>query len=233
MSIDKKQLVKLLSYMATFDGGIYRAKARSGNLKNATFIMNMRKANLDYVEWVAETLNEIVGTIIQDRPDYNTDGCARQPQVRLYSRSHPMLTTLHSRLYIDGKKVIDPHMLTLMDGEALAIIFMADGSVAKDGSVNLNTKGFSYGDNLILGRAIYEQLGIRTNINRNGQYFYLRVPKKDNQRFVEAVTPYVKESFFYKLERLAPLKKGDEIVWPSQECEESDLTDHFHDESHE
>jgi len=230
MSRDKKQLTKLLSFMATFDGGLYRRTNRHGNLGNATFIMNMKKTNLDYVEWVADTLNELVGTRITPRPDYNTDGCMRQPQVRLESKSHPVLSTLHERIYIDGKKVIDPHMLKLLDGEALAIIFMADGSVSAAGDVNLNTKGFSYGDNMILSKAIYGRLGIQTNINRNGQYFYLRVPKKNNAQFYAAVAAYVKPSFSYKLERLAPWFKGDEIVWPSQECGEDSRKDCPHEE---
>lgn len=234
MSMDKKQLTKLLSYMATFDGGLYRKINRHGNRGNATFIMNMKKANLDYVQWVAETLNELVSTSIKDRPDYNSDGCSRAPQVRLESQSHPALTVLHERIYIDGKKVIDPHMLKLLDAEALAIIFMADGSVSAQGYVNLNTKGFSYGDNLILSKAIHERLGIRTNINRNGQYFYLRVPAKDSARFHATVVPHVKPSFSYKLERLTPHIEGDEIVWPPQECGEGSRKDCPHAEnSHE
>lgn len=216
MSIDKKEWVKLISFMATFDGGIYRRKLRTGNLGNAQFIMNMRKANLDYIQWVSDVLSEVTSAIIRDRPNYNTDGCTRQPQVRLESRCHPKLTTLHQRLYINNHKVIDPHMLKLLDAEALAIIFMADGSVTPEGYVSLNTKGFSYADNMSLSKTIYEKLGIRSNVNKHYQYFYLRVPVKDSGKFFETVFPYVKPSFYYKLERLAPRYEGDEIVWPIQ-----------------
>ena len=203
-NMDKKQLVKLVSFMATFDGGLYRRKNRHGNLNNAQFIMNMRKSNLDYINWVADTLSNVTGVRVTDRPDYNTDGCNRAEQVRVETNCHPFFTTIHERLYMDGKKVIDPHMLKLLDAEALAIIFMADGSVTDRGYVNLNTKGFSYADNQSLGKAIYEKLQIRTAINRNGPYYYLRVPAKDCAVFFEAVQPFVAESFTYKLERLAP-----------------------------
>lgn len=219
MSIDKKQLVKLISFMATFDGGLYR-RNKNGSLHNAQFIMNMRKANLDYVEWVRDTLLNVTGATIVDRKDYNTDGHERQPQVRLESRCHPELTTIHSRLYIDGKKVIDPHMLKLLDAEALAIIFMADGSVSSRGYVSLNTKGFSYGDNLLLSNSIYNKLGIHTNINRHCQYYYLRVPVKDSALFYDTVKDYVLPSFYYKLERLTPHVEGGEIVCSVQQCTE-------------
>lgn len=216
MSIDKKQLTKLVSYMAAFDGGIYRRTNRHGNLNNAQYIMNMRKSNMDYILWVKEVIENITSVKVIDRKDYNTDGYERQEQVRLESKCHPFFTTLHDRLYMDGKKVIDPHMLTLMDAEALAIIFMADGSVAKGGYVSLNTKGYSYADNLILSKAIFDATGVHSNINRHYNYFYLRIPVKDSVLFYNTVKPYVTGSFMYKLERLTPLAEGGDIVCSHQ-----------------
>jgi hypothetical protein len=233
---DPKRVTKLLSYMSTFDGGLYRqSKRKDGDTSkvNAKFIMNMRADNLDYVEWVKETLGCFTEATIKNRGEYNTDGHNRAPQVRLESRRHPQLTRLHERIYINGHKVIDPHMLKLMDAEALAIIFMCDGgssasmrpgSRTPSPSITLNTKGFSYADNMLLSKTIYEHLGIRTNVNRHSQYWYLRVPTKDAGPFVAQIEPHVLPSFRYKLERLAPcvnhirLREGGEIV---QTCEES------------
>lgn len=212
MSMDKKQVTKLLSYMSTFDGGLYR----SGPKGNARFVMNMRKENLDYIQWVSSVVSEVTGVLLQDRKDYNTDGFTRQPQVRLESKAHPALTVLHQRIYIDNHKVIDPHMLTLMDAEALAIIFMCDGSTHLDlrsksphASITLCTKGFSYADNMSLSKAIHGALGIHTTVHRQNQYFYLSVPTKDHRLFVDTVVPYVCPSFYYKLERIAPAMGGD------------------------
>lgn len=219
MSItDKKQLVKLLSFMATFDGGLYvvNRKDRPMKVNNAMFILNMRAENRDYIEWVANTVRNITGVIIRERKDYNTDGFVRQPQLRLESQRHPELTKLRNRIYTpDNKKVIDLHMLTLLDAEALAIIFMADGGtyLSKCGypSINLHTKGFSEADNLALSKAIYEKLGIRTTVNRHSNYYYLRVKSADIKLFIDTVTPHILPSFLYKLGRLAPdtLQGGD------------------------
>jgi len=217
--ISKKQLSKLALYMSTFDGGVYRTKT-----SNARFVINMVQENLDYLEWVKETLENVTSVSIKERKDYNTDGCNRKPQYRLESRNHPFFTKIRERIYIDNHKVIDPHMLTLMDAEALAIIFMADGSSALDlrnknphCSITLQTKGFSYADNLALGNAIYSSLGIRTTVQKQNQYRYLRVKTADIHLFVKTVAPYLMKSFFYKFERIAPcLNKGDDIVWPVQ-----------------
>lgn len=220
--IDNKNLTKLLSYMSTFDGGLYRAKKKrpDGSIwrANARFIMNMRKENLDYVEWVADTLRAAgLSATIKDRPDYNTDGCNRAEQVRLESCNHPKLTKLWERLYLEnGRKIIDPHTLKLMDAEALAIIFMADGSTQAQmrcGSVNpspsvfLNTKGFSEPENMALSKCIYETFGIRSNVNRQNQYRCLRLKTADVGKFFEIINPHVKPSFNYKYERVAPYIK--------------------------
>lgn len=227
-SVDK-ETSKLLAYMTTFDGGVYMPsrKDRSGLKANAQFIMNMRKENLDYVQWVQGVIQRVTGAVIKDRPDYNDDGCVRQPQVRLESKRHPFLTKLRHRIYTDtGHKVIDLHMLTQMDAEALAIIFMADGGTqmghGKYPEIHLHTKGFSEADNMALSKAIYEKLGIRTTVNRHHNYFLLRVKTADVQKFADTVYPHVLPSFRYKLERLAPvIKPGGVIVCSPAESGEA------------
>lgn len=199
-----KELSKRLYYFSTFDGGLYI----TGKCSNAKFIMNMREENKDYVEKVKQTLEEAdIGCRLYDRKDYNNDSFERKPQIRLESKTHPKLTTIRERIYIDGKKVIDPHMLTLMDAEALAIIFMADGGRYVDKRCNatpaykLHTKGFSYGDNWLLKKAIKEKLDLEFNINRHGKYWFLSLRSKDSAKFEEIVSPYVLPSFSYKLGR--------------------------------
>jgi hypothetical protein len=200
-----KDQSKRLYYYSTFDGGLYVQGT------NARFIMNMRKDNLDYVERVRNTLEEVgIGTRLSDRKDYNTDGYTRQPQVRLESKTHPVLTKIWERIYLNGNKVIDPHMLTLLDEEALAIIFMADGGRSDDKRCNatpkysLHTKGFSYGDNYLLKKAIKDKLDLEFNINRHYKYWLLCLRAKDSYKFEELVKPYVLPSFGYKLERKSP-----------------------------
>lgn len=199
-----KELNKRLYYFSTFDGGLYV----TGKCVNARFIMNMRAENNDYIEKVKQTLEEMkIGVRLYDRKDYNTDGCVRSPQVRLESASHPVLTKIWERVYLEGRKVIDPHMLTMMDAEALAIIFMADGGRSVDKRCNatpsykLHTKGFSYGDNWLLKKALKESLDLEFNINRHGKYWFLSLRTKDSAKFEELVSPYVLPSFNYKLGR--------------------------------
>ena len=216
--MDKKQLTKLLSFFIMGDGGVYATEL------NSKFIMNMKEENKDYIDWVGSVLSTFVGTKQYQRTDYNTDGCVRKPQIRLESNTHPILTTLMERIYIDGYKGIDPHTLKLLDWEALAILFMCDGCLheerpnPKKGLVNsswnltLNLKRLSYGDQFLLKKALKENLDLEFNINRHNQYYYLRLRSKDVEKMCRGVEPFMKNSFKYKIRMINPTNVGGEIV---------------------
>ena len=227
MSIDKKQLTKLISYFILGDGGVYKI-AKS---KNCRFIMNMKEENSDYVHWVESVLNEITGTrVVEVEKEGN-----RKPQLRLESSNHPFFNTLRDRIYIDGYKGLDPHTLKLLDFEALAILYMCDGSfceyfhpekrmVNPSIRITLNMKRLSYGDQFLLKKALKENLDLEWNINRQNQYYYLVLRTKDVEKFCAGVLPFMKESFYYKLGRFAPEKGGD-IVCSMQGCIEEGRDD--------
>ncbi len=204
MSINEKQLSKLLYYFSGFDGGVYP----SG--KEHRFVMNMRAENADYIQWVIDTLNNITEVSSYEVIQRGN----RSPLICVMSKTHPKFTAIRERLYTpEGKKVLDPHQLTLLDAEALAIVFMADGGTSLDKGtypeIKLHTKGYSYFDNLALSKAIYQKLGIRTTVNKHNQYFFLRIKTTDLLLFINTIKPYILPSFSYKLERLAPVMGGD------------------------
>lgn len=206
MSINEKQLSKLLYYFSSFDGGVYP----SG--KHCRFVINMREANMDYILWIKSVLSQFTETNIHKVLQRGN----RSPLVCLTSKTHPKFSAIRERLYTrEGKKILDPHQLTLMDEEALSIVFMADGGTSLDKGkypeIKLHTKGYSYFDNMALSKAIYEKTKIRSTVNKHNQYWFLRIKSADLPLFVQTVKPYVLPSFSYKLERLAPVM-GDDIV---------------------
>lgn len=223
--MDNKQLTKLLSYFTMGDGGLYRRVNAKGYLLNAQFIMNMKAENKDYIDWVAETIQQVTSVKMYERKDYNTDSCVRKPQIRLESTCHPLLTTLHSRIYTaDKHKGLDMHTLKLLDWEALAILFMCDGNAyeylnestgMKTPSVNvtLNLKRLSEAEQLVLKQTIKTTLDVEFNINKAGDYWCLRLRSKDVNKFMDGVEPFMKDSFKYKIIRTkSPVKTGGDIV---------------------
>ena len=203
---DKKELIKLCSFIIMGDGGVYK---HTGN-KECCFIMNMKKENSDYIEYCKNILENITICKITERIDYNKDGYIRQPQLRLTSSNHPLFTTLHNRIYTDKYKGLDPHIFKLFDWECLAILFMSDGcSCYKKGyiDVSLNMKRLSYGDQLYLKKELKNKFDLEWNINRQNQYYYLRLRNKDIPKFYKGIKPYILPSFKYKILDVEPSDK--------------------------
>ncbi len=220
---DKKELMKLCSFIVMGDGGVYYSSKGGGN---CGFIMNMKKSNLDYVELCSDILSNVTSTKISDRTMSNNDGCNRQPQVTLTTPKHPFFTKLRERIYTDKYKGIDPHALKLLDFEALSFLYMSDGSLEIDFrpesrmvnpsyNVTLNMKRLSYGDQFILKKALKDKLDLEFNIIKGGKYFLLRLRTKDVRKFMDGIRPYITPSFSYKILDEMPLKnkiEGGDIV---------------------
>lgn len=210
---DNKELTKLCSFMVMGDGGVYIIK------KNAKFIMNMISQNEDYVLLCKDILENITPcNIYQIQKKDN-----RQSQLRIESRMHPFFTVLRERIYVGTYKSIDNHALKLLDYEALSFLYMSDGSLVTTfrpeiGMVNpsynvtLNLKRLSYGDLFILKKALKDKLNLEWNINKQNQYFYLRLRTKDVNKFMINIKPYMTKSFMYKILDETLLKQDDEIV---------------------
>lgn len=207
-TMEKLKALKIVNFIAMSDGGVYYSNSK----KECNFVMNMLKKHRDLIEYVAEALQEITACSIMERKDYNTDGCHREPQLRLSSQAHPYFTKVRNRLYIDGYKGLSSHYLKLLDAEALAILYMCDGGLYIDKpnpkkklknnsyNVNLYLKRLSEGDTLMLKKVIKSKFDLEFNIQGgNGKYYYLRLRCKDVIKFMDLIRPYIFDSFNYKL----------------------------------
>lgn len=214
---DKKELIKLVSFLTMCDGGVYQSKNKKGSYSEANFIMNHTSDN--YIKYAKSILENITSVSIYNRKDYNTDNCNRLPQQRLETKKHPYFTKIRNNLYFNGYKGINSHYLKLMDAECLAMLYMADGSIGYKGaainSVTLNTKRLTEGDNKLLSDYIFNIFGIKSTINHQNQYTYVRIKGSSIYRFYEIIKPYILNDFLYKIPNdklLLKYKQDDEIV---------------------
>lgn len=222
--INGKDISKRLYYFSTFDGYL----DNRGESRNSRLSVTMIDTNSDYIYFVAQALEDAGIGYRTWSPALNQhDGCNRKQQFRVQSKAHPKLTAIRNQIYIDRHKTISPHMLTMLDAEALAIILMADGSRKRISLVNsetslyrLHTNGFSYGDNYLLAGAIKSRLGIPFDVERQaGNKWGLTLSRHFNSKFEDTVGSFILDSFSYKIGQQAPAKGGD-IVCSAQECVE-------------
>jgi len=200
-----KDLNKRLYAFSMFDGHLMFP----GNSVNACLVVNMLAEHEDYFDYVISALEEVPVGYNKSYPEiYKKDGYNRQQQIRLQSKNHPIFTKIQNRIYLEGRKVIDPHMLTLLDPEMLAIAFMADGSRHLDKrwanakpTYRLHLNNLSYGDLMLFKKAVKEILEIEVNLRKKGSKYDLAIPTAQGAKFESIVEPFILPSFQYKLGR--------------------------------
>lgn len=187
--MDKKEITKRLAFAAMTDGSLIMHKG----CVNASFQLGMRKENRDFIEYIADALRALnVGISFNEQKD---------KYIVLSSRVHPFLTTLYSRIYPMGRKEISVHDLKLLDWEALAIMYMADGSIQKGGKrwyPMLNFCRWTYPELQWLSHQFKERLGFPSSVMKAGKYFRLGVPASHVDVFFENIEPWLLPSFAYK-----------------------------------
>lgn len=195
---DTKQLVKLVSFLAMSDGSIHK----NGDTKNNVFSISQVEGHEDFLVWVEGVLSNITSS-----SKYLTKRPAPRKNIwKLQTKSHPFFNALRDRIYTDSYKGLDPHALKLLDWEALAILYMCDGCLGHNSkkpgnyTTTLNLCRLSYGDLLLLKKALRDTLGLEWNVVKTGRkYWTLRLRAKDLDKFVCGIEPYMLDSFSHKL----------------------------------
>lgn len=197
---DKKELTKLISFIAMCDGSVHK----NGGTKNNVFSFSQTVPHKDIVDWVAG----VVGNVTSCRILYTERPHPRKNIYKLQTLSHPFFNTIRDRIYIGNYKGLDIHALKMLDWQSLAIMYMCDGCLGRhkrpNGTIQytttLNLCRLSYGDQFILKKALKERLELEWNIVKtNRKYYTLRIRAKDQERFMQGIAPYVFDSFQYKL----------------------------------
>jgi hypothetical protein len=210
MERNNKQATKIVAASLLGDGNIHR----ENGTKNGRFSLTQIPKHADHVEYVAQFLEPITRLRRYEQPPVDKVIMGKQSRSNgrysIISMNHPFYTAIYNRWYGTGRKAIDPHYLTLLDFEMLAIWYQQDGSLGVRGS-NIHriplfmTDNFTYAEVQLLSRAVYERLNIITTLRKerkqNGEYYYrLRVSAKSTELFVDKIRPYVQPSFQYKLD---------------------------------
>jgi hypothetical protein len=222
-----KYLTKIVAASLLGDGSIRIPP----EYKTACYSTAKTVPHADYLDWLTERLETLTHVRRYEIQPKNTPGALRQ--IHLETRSHPFYTKFRHRMYGTGVKVVDPHYLTLLDWEFMAVWFQEDGTVNTrlrrenyyDIQASIATHSFSYGDQLLLARAIQEKLELPVHIRpvtaRSGaRQYYLTFRRKFIPKLLDGIAPYVVPSFQYKCSYdrlLVEDHKDEEIVRSASE----------------
>lgn len=120
----------------------------------------------------------------------------RRIAYRFTTRSLPIFTNLYNQFFLKGKKKIPTNIL--LSPLTLAVWFMDDGSKSRS-SVYLNTQQFSLEEQKLLQDILHKQWKIETTLNKDKEYWRIRVRVSSIKKFIELIKPYLLPQFYYKL----------------------------------
>lgn len=158
--------------------------------ENALLEVNHSLSQKSYVDWKHRILSDLVLTAPRERT-----GNGGRVAYRFTTRSLPQLTRYYHAFYRAGRKVIPPLALTPL---ALAVWFMDDGCKSYR-AVYFNTQQFSVEEQHRLLRMLGEQWGIAGALNRDKQYFRIRLAVDSVSILRDAILPHLLPEMRYKL----------------------------------
>ena len=210
----KLESIKVIAASLLGDASLEKGYGANRQARFRISQIEQHKDHLDYIAPYIETFTSY---------HYYTRNCAGgsvikgknvtlKNSITLSSKVHPVFTRMYNRMYGTGKKCVDPHYLTLIDAQFLAVWFQQDGYMDRPtDAINptpqpkICTDSFSYADCMSLRVAIIEKTGFIFNTHKrktsSGALQYrLALSRKQTNQFIEYIAPYVQPSFKYKLE---------------------------------
>lgn len=158
---------------------------------NALLEVNHASTQRDYVDWKYRQLENLCGTRPKLRP-----GNAGRIAYRFTTLSLPQLTSLYREFYRERHKVVPGSLI--LTPLALAVWFMDDGSKSYR-ALYLNTQQFDLGSQQRLIGMLREQWRVVSTLNRDKQYFRMRIAVSSVGRFRDVIEPHMLKQFIYKL----------------------------------
>ena len=164
---------------------------RQGTRTNALLEVNHAYRYKDYVDWKWQHFREY--NLSQPKSRH---GKGTRIAYRFTTRSLPVFTAYYEWFYGNRKKFV-PLDLTL-DPLSLAVWYMDDGTKIRS-AFYLNTQQFTILEQQFLQKILLETFGLTSALNRDKQYFRIRISTESSRRMQEIVEPHILPCFKYKL----------------------------------
>jgi len=158
--------------------------------KNAFLEINHSITEKPYVDWKYQKLKNLVKS-----PPKSRKGNGERIAYRFFTQQHPEITEIYQKFYYEKKKIIPDLKLNPI---MMAVWFMDDGSKSYR-TYYLNTQRFDYQSQRKLIQMLKEQYGIDSSLNRDKEYYRIRIKQSNAERFKKLIRNYLIPTMQYKL----------------------------------
>jgi hypothetical protein len=177
--------------MALGDGCLTGLESRRNNSRFRTTSIHK-----DYIEWKGKILEELTSVIYGQETETKW---STNLIYRVTTKQHPLYTSLYMRMYHNGGRTIDDHIIGALTPLGILFWYLDDGSYdSKLNQIVIASNRYSYSDHLVIAKVMNDIFKLRWNIHqkfvkRTGKrYCSLYLSAKDRLRFYELIIePYV------------------------------------------
>ena len=159
--------------------------------KDAFLEINHSIKEKEYVDWKYRQLKNLVKSSPKARK-----GSGQRIAYRFFTRQHPELTKFYEEFYQNGKKIIPRYLV--FNPLMMGVWFMDDGSRTYR-TYYLNTQQFDYHSQKRLIEMLKDQYGIECSLNRDKQYYRIRIRQNSAKEFRRLIGNYIIPEMSYKL----------------------------------
>lgn len=145
----------------------------------------------EYVDWLYQQFKKFVGT----KPKMRRSN-GNRIAYRFTTKSLPIFTKFYN-LFFKNKRKIIPSLFELSP-LTLAIWYMDDGSRC-DNDIYINSQQFSKDEQEFLIELISKKFSIKSTLNKDKQYWRIRIWKESIFTFMNIISPFIIPSIRYKL----------------------------------
>ncbi|MFO7881195.1 MAG: hypothetical protein R6U52_01490 [Kosmotogaceae bacterium] len=129
------------------------------------------------------------------------------PYVVATTKSHPLYSSLYEHMYYNGHKTVNEHIMKCLTPLGLALWYQDDGTFAGEQGYRcpyICSHAFNQTENELLSRMIFKKFGITFRVLRKNvkdkTYYWLRLRRKDREKFFEIIKPYIQECMKRKID---------------------------------
>lgn len=179
----------------------------SKDRKSAYLHMSHSIKQVEYALWKKEILEQLTSVATWYGKVKSGKSDKEYGIIRLWTKRHPIYTSLKERMYFQNRRTFDLHCLKRLSDLGLLIWFLDDGvrywkHNGHDPSAMLCTDRYNYIEHLSLQKYFHDRWNLNAKLNRHGIHWRLRFGVNELDKLDKLFEPFassIPDCMKYKL----------------------------------
>lgn len=182
--------------------GDARLECRSKGVRGsytARFRVHHGDKQKEYVWWKYKILKDLVSSKPRKISCVNKKRNLNEISWYFHTKSLKNFGIIHEIFYKNGVKKFPTDIFPIFTDQMLAVWYMDDGS-NNHGNITLSTHSFSLENQKIIVDFLKDKYHINPTIVKDRNQWKISIGRKDYQRFISVVSPFVPKAMSYKID---------------------------------